>query len=262
MHIQISITYRCNLKCQYCFQFFDELPSVCDSDITTDEIIVASKVLMFYSQSIDKVRVFGGEPLLHPEVKSICNAIRHYWQPKRYMGVFTNGIYRNNMEGIYSKIRPVDKKEHIPIMISPYDLGIFSDIGFTKQCAFQNKCGNSFDCFGFTSCAMAPSFGRLFGIDVHHWAPVLFTDPNFCRHCLWSLGSSKQRVIKKAINNGEIEYPSDTFRKALQDRVLYQPKRFLDRIPSKYLSLLIPKEGTETTRPKQRRRRSRRRGRG
>ena len=86
-YLRISLTERCNLRCLYCMPETG-LPELTEKSklLTTDEILRISR--LFISLGVDKVRLTGGEPLLHPDAVPICRAIRD-------AGVNTIGITTN-----------------------------------------------------------------------------------------------------------------------------------------------------------------------
>jgi GTP 3',8-cyclase len=72
-YLRISLTDKCNMRCVYCmseemvFQPNDEL-------MTTPEIL--RLVNLFARLGIDKIRLTGGEPSIHPDLISIVQGIR------------------------------------------------------------------------------------------------------------------------------------------------------------------------------------------
>jgi len=68
-YLQISFSERCNLRCQYCMPP-EGVPLSLSSKLLTDEEIVRL-VRIFMKNGVDKVRVTGAEPLLHPNLASL-----------------------------------------------------------------------------------------------------------------------------------------------------------------------------------------------
>jgi cyclic pyranopterin phosphate synthase len=72
-YLRISLTDKCNMRCVYCmnedmvFQPNDEL-------LTTTEIL--RLVTIFARLGVDKVRLTGGEPTVHPDLLTIVRGIR------------------------------------------------------------------------------------------------------------------------------------------------------------------------------------------
>ena len=97
-YLRISLSERCNLRCQYCMppEGIQLSPS---SNLLTDEEITRL-VDVFVKNGVDKVRLTGGEPLLRPNLASL---IRHISSSLRnsaggklsgssLVGITTNGI--------------------------------------------------------------------------------------------------------------------------------------------------------------------------
>jgi MoaA/NifB/PqqE/SkfB family radical SAM enzyme len=74
-------TRKCNLACGYCNEYDDISPPV-----PTSDMIRRIDRLAFLGTSI--VTISGGEPLLHPEIETIIQRIRHHGI---IAGIITNG---------------------------------------------------------------------------------------------------------------------------------------------------------------------------
>src|SRR5438552_14634756 len=72
---------RCNLACTYCNEYDDFSPPV-----PTDEMIRRIDRLAYLKTAI--VTISGGEPLMHPEIETIIQRIRHHGM---IAGIITNG---------------------------------------------------------------------------------------------------------------------------------------------------------------------------
>lgn len=87
-YLRISVTDHCNLRCIYCmpedihFRPNDEL-------MTSDEIIRFAN--LFAKLGVDKIRLTGGEPTVHPEIVSIVNRI-HAIPGIKSITMTTNGV--------------------------------------------------------------------------------------------------------------------------------------------------------------------------
>lgn len=100
-YLRISLSERCNLRCQYCMPP-EGVPLSPSSKLLTDDEIVRL-VRVFVKNGVDKVRLTGGEPLLRPNlaslVRSISDALRNYNEnyvananEGGLVGMTTNGI--------------------------------------------------------------------------------------------------------------------------------------------------------------------------
>jgi cyclic pyranopterin phosphate synthase len=87
-YLRISLTERCNLRCQYCMpengvQLQDK------SDLlSTEEMLKLAR--MFVECGVDKIRLTGGEPLVHKEIVHIASELSG-------MGIKTLAITTNGL---------------------------------------------------------------------------------------------------------------------------------------------------------------------
>ena len=83
----IMLTYRCNLRCPYCFA--NEFVGKESTDITIENFLKA--VTFITTSGEDRVGLIGGEPTLHPGFPVIMDLL--IANPKvKYIEVFTNGL--------------------------------------------------------------------------------------------------------------------------------------------------------------------------
>ncbi|ELK00329.1 Molybdenum cofactor biosynthesis protein 1 [Pteropus alecto] len=88
-YLRISLTEKCNLRCQYCMPE-EGVPLTPKADLlTTEEILTLAR--LFVKEGVDKIRLTGGEPLIRPDVVDIVAQL-HQLQGLRTIGVTTNGI--------------------------------------------------------------------------------------------------------------------------------------------------------------------------
>uniref|UniRef100_G1SRG7 Molybdenum cofactor synthesis 1 n=1 Tax=Oryctolagus cuniculus TaxID=9986 RepID=G1SRG7_RABIT len=88
-YLRISLTEKCNLRCQYCMP--EEGVSLTPKAdlLTTEEILTLAR--LFVKEGVDKIRLTGGEPLIRPDVVDIVARL-HRLEGLRTIGVTTNGI--------------------------------------------------------------------------------------------------------------------------------------------------------------------------
>lgn len=100
-YLRISLSERCNLRCQYCMPP-EGVPLSPASHLLTNEEVVRL-VDLFVKNGVNKVRLTGGEPLLRPNliplVQSISSSLRMASQrsgevekESGLVGITTNGI--------------------------------------------------------------------------------------------------------------------------------------------------------------------------
>jgi len=236
---QIAVTYQCKLKCEHCFELFDVLPSLDrDSEVSLTDVVFAGRLLKKFQIDVAKLRLTGGEPMLHPKLSQIQEVVKGEWKPET-MVVCTSGVGFSQEElsqagSVREYGMELKRETHHNYRISPFDLGIAPKLGFVDRCRTQHYCGCYFDAYGFTACPQAAPFGRLFGMDYHEWAPVLRGREEFCRHCTASLGRNGAARLMQLARDGKIEYPTKTFKEAIarrKDEGYLEIPKFRDRLP-------------------------------
>ncbi|XP_064412662.1 molybdenum cofactor biosynthesis protein 1 isoform X2 [Latimeria chalumnae] len=88
-YLRISVTEKCNLRCQYCMPEEGVKLTPKPQLLTTEEIITL--VRLFVKEGVDKIRLTGGEPLIRPDVVEIVAALRKL-EGLKTIAVTTNGI--------------------------------------------------------------------------------------------------------------------------------------------------------------------------
>jgi cyclic pyranopterin phosphate synthase len=88
-NLRLSVTDRCNLRCQYCMpeEEYTWLPR---EDILTFEEI-GRLVTVFTELGVDKVRLTGGEPLLRKDIKTLVKILARNTRIKD-LAMTTNGV--------------------------------------------------------------------------------------------------------------------------------------------------------------------------
>jgi len=88
--LRVSLTDRCNLRCDYCMpaEGLDWLPR--DTVLTSEEINRLVRIAVL-ELGVDEVRFTGGEPLLRRDLESIVHAASSL-RPRPQISVTTNGI--------------------------------------------------------------------------------------------------------------------------------------------------------------------------
>ncbi len=72
-YLRISVTDLCNLRCRYCMPA-EGVKKLAPSEVLTHEEIVEITAAAV-ELGIDKVRITGGEPLVHPGIVELCRSI-------------------------------------------------------------------------------------------------------------------------------------------------------------------------------------------
>ncbi|XP_064118994.1 molybdenum cofactor biosynthesis protein 1-like isoform X3 [Macrobrachium nipponense] len=87
-YLRISLTERCNLRCQYCMPEEGVALTPKQQLLTTQEIIRLAR--LFISEGVDKVRLTGGEPMVRKDLVTIVEAISDLGV--KQLGLTTNGL--------------------------------------------------------------------------------------------------------------------------------------------------------------------------
>ncbi|XP_072266099.1 molybdenum cofactor biosynthesis protein 1 isoform X2 [Pyxicephalus adspersus] len=88
-YLRISLTEKCNLRCQYCMPE-EGVPLTPKGDLlSTQEILTLAR--LFVQEGVDKIRLTGGEPLIRPDVVDIVAQLRKL-EGLKTIALTTNGI--------------------------------------------------------------------------------------------------------------------------------------------------------------------------
>ncbi|NXN22690.1 MOCS1 protein, partial [Nycticryphes semicollaris] len=88
-YLRISLTEKCNLRCQYCMPEEGVQLTPKSELLTAQEIITLAK--LFVKEGVDKIRLTGGEPLIRPDVVDIVGQL-YKLEGLKTIAVTTNGI--------------------------------------------------------------------------------------------------------------------------------------------------------------------------
>ncbi|XP_041469029.1 molybdenum cofactor biosynthesis protein 1-like isoform X2 [Lytechinus variegatus] len=88
-YLRISLTERCNLRCQYCMPEEGVTLSPKERLLSTDEILHLAK--LFVSEGVDKIRLTGGEPLVRKDIVDIIEGLREL-EGLKQIAMTTNGV--------------------------------------------------------------------------------------------------------------------------------------------------------------------------
>jgi molybdenum cofactor biosynthesis protein A len=88
-YLRISLTERCNLRCQYCMPEEGVNLQPNDKILTHDEIIRIAR--LFVEAGVDKIRLTGGEPLVRKDIEVIAEHLGQLPGLKT-LAITTNGI--------------------------------------------------------------------------------------------------------------------------------------------------------------------------
>ena len=232
MKIELNITMRCNLGCPNCNRMCNIYRDRIE-DMSIDQIKRFIEQAKLLPEQKRKVKIVGGEPLLHPNIAEIndifAEAVEKKWLSSVKYG--TNKIITNSnklppefkkspfvrFSGMISR-----KKKHLPYLQSPVDMGWKKgDEPLPKRmCSQIRRCGFSLDKYGYLPCSLAIMIVRLFGwTDLYRYEipRVPWELERICKHCILSMGKGWCNQHAKYFKNmtPEDSIPSKTFKEAM-----------------------------------------------
>ena len=87
--LRVSVTDRCNLRCQYCMPEEEYVWLPRETLLTFKEIVFLTD--LFSEQGVDRVRITGGEPLLRKDLASLIGMLQKNIRIKD-IAMTTNGV--------------------------------------------------------------------------------------------------------------------------------------------------------------------------
>ncbi|XP_048083961.1 molybdenum cofactor biosynthesis protein 1 isoform X2 [Alosa alosa] len=88
-YLRISLTERCNLRCQYCMPEEGIKLTPRAQLLSTEEVLTLAR--LFVQEGVDKIRLTGGEPLIRPDVLHIIGEMRKL-EGLKTIAITTNGV--------------------------------------------------------------------------------------------------------------------------------------------------------------------------
>ncbi|XP_061699532.1 molybdenum cofactor biosynthesis protein 1 isoform X2 [Syngnathoides biaculeatus] len=88
-YLRISLTEKCNLRCQYCMPEEGVKLTPRGQLLTTAEVLTLAR--LFVQEGVEKIRLTGGEPLIRPDVLDIVAELRKL-EGLKTIAVTTNGM--------------------------------------------------------------------------------------------------------------------------------------------------------------------------
>uniref|UniRef100_A0A8C6PN64 Molybdenum cofactor biosynthesis protein 1 n=1 Tax=Nothobranchius furzeri TaxID=105023 RepID=A0A8C6PN64_NOTFU len=98
-YLRISLTEKCNLRCQYCMPEEGVKLTPRNQLLSTSEVLTLAR--LFVQEGVDKIRLTGGEPLIRADVLDIIAELKKL-QGLKTLAVTTNGI---NLSRLLPKLK-------------------------------------------------------------------------------------------------------------------------------------------------------------
>jgi hypothetical protein len=229
IHLELNVTYRCPKKCLYCNKMRELGDWKGGGDLELEQLEQWAEIIRGTGWFVRTLKLTGGEPLDHPQFAQMVEVIDrlHVDGILGRIVVATNAPEKQRAEqgrhlkhGWRMKVsRPGKAAGHMPYLLSPKDYGVPKEYGSVevgRLCVLQKLCGLCFETYGFSSCALAGSLGRILRINPFRREPVSLGDPQICDHCVWSVGRESRRRLWQLALAGRIEHPSPTFQPLIE----------------------------------------------
>lgn len=192
INLELNITLQCNLACSNCNR-------LCHIYRDRTEHMSVEQIKKFVEQAkvgggINKLKVLGGEPLLHPQFNEIYDILTSAAKDGVIRGIKieSNRTLPTPKVPQYPfvqwKGRVQSKKKHQPILWSPKDLGVVKTA--QPNCPQVRKCGYSLDKYGWLPCSCAIMICRLFGMTdlyQYEYPKGLWGLDQLCPNCIFAM---------------------------------------------------------------------------
>lgn len=171
--IEIDVTFACNLRCLNCDRSCTQAPDAGRMSVAQIERFLEETRAT--GRRWRRVRVLGGEPMLHPDIDRILTALVA-WRDRESLGtsieVVTNGHGRHVEEAIARVPRGVAVKntrkasrvqpKFEAFNEAPCDDARFAWADFAHGCWITEECGIGLNAHGYYPCAVAGGIDRVF----------------------------------------------------------------------------------------------------
>lgn len=167
MNVELEITHRCNLSCINCNRHCNIFPG--EPDMTVEQVEQAVSEM---PASVEHVRIIGGEPFLHPDLKQIAPIVSKAFDTE----IISNGTYHvSDFCGVPVRTPvPVNRKmqTHICMFVAAKDTGQ----PWKPLCRVPQECGIARTARGWYPCGTGAAIDRLFCLGLVRSTPPLEYD--------------------------------------------------------------------------------------
>ena len=198
-HLEIDITYACNLHCYNCNRSVRQAPS--RMHMSVDQLRTWIDEWISRGHRWQRIRVLGGEPTLHPEFQAVIGELLRYrvWSSGTVIEVVTNGYGLEVLAQLdqlpadlwveNSSKTSVVQESFAPFNLAPVDDPRFRRADFSNGCEIASGCGMGLTPMGYYPCALAGGIDRITGaslgaqqLPAHH-DDMLAVLKESCRLC-------------------------------------------------------------------------------
>ena len=203
--IEIDITYRCDFMCFNCDRSCRQAPA--DDDMPVEQIERFISDSEKEGREWKRIRIMGGEPMLHPEIDLILNLFDSYGEkhPETMIELYTNGIGKDSESIVpaHISIHNTFKVSQCNTCFEPYNLAavdlLDSDTDCSGGCWITRDCGIGLNRYGYYPCAAGAAVDRVFGFDIGCKGipskddDMIETRFKLCRYCGHHLGREYEK---------------------------------------------------------------------
>ena len=225
MRVELNITLKCNLSCTNCNRFCNLVKQEEHISIKT-----VKRFLENINTPIDRVKVVGGEPLLHPEFMLIFELLKNAVASGKIKKVkidtnqmtpFPPNLWAKRTDAVRTGGTHPKKKKHYP-MIHPVDIGYVTTAKY--NCEMIRRCGFSLDNKGWLPCSSAIMIARLFNLEYLYKKQrpnTVWGLEELCQHCVFAMPQEWLNEHAYPVLNTPKEWrkPSKTYKKAIKEYV-------------------------------------------
>jgi len=168
--VEIELTTRCNLMCRHCDRRCSQAPANVDLPVTVVEQFVEESRTLRHRW--EKIGLLGGEPTLHPNLRTIIAILSNYVRTFDGCEFFlVSNAHGPKVNRILDSIRPAiavverpktcDEPSFNNMDIAPVDL---SDE--VRSCHVTSDCGLGLTSWGYFPCGAGAGIARALELDV------------------------------------------------------------------------------------------------
>jgi hypothetical protein len=175
--LEIDLTFQCNLKCLNCDRSCSQAPD--NSMMTIPQIEKFVQESVAADKRWARIRLMGGEPMLHPDIFEIVEVLDNYRReqsPATNIEIITSGFgnevndrLRRVPEGVgvvNSRKTSRYQEKFDAFNLAPCDKWYYFFTDFVNACWETGYIGCGLNRYGYYHCAPAGSIDRVFGFNM------------------------------------------------------------------------------------------------